>query len=279
MILQPTTFTNQVLANYTNWWNKYNREQAKLFRGEKIGKDKSPLVQREFAENSSRRKEYQCPLESIPYIEITPLYRVVKNGILFVNCNPSGTDYEYYTGFKCLNDICIYNNSDNTYFDAVEKFAIEIGPTVQFAMIDVFPLVIQNQAVLKKAIIDTFKDPLLAERKGAIEELLRSFCNNIAQIQPKVIVATNAFVKDLFTDNDEKRPYTLRQLKLVDDFQQDEDKVCYHIEIKGHKTTLFCGGMIAGGHQMDTESKKRLIRDVRHYYSEQRGFPITPGKW
>lgn len=34
------------------------------------------------------------------------------------------------------------------------------------------------------------------------------------------------------------------------------------IKKSGFATTVFCGGMIAGGHQMDTESKKRLIRDV-----------------
>lgn len=264
MDLQPTQFTLGVLNEYRQWWNNPNN----VFKGQT-----ATLSQREYALNSSKRINYQCPQASIPYIEISPLYRIAEGGILFVNCNPSGTDYEYYRDYNKNNEDCfcygIYK-PDNSYFNADEEFVKNgIGASVEYAMIDVFPLVIQNQDVLKKAFYNAYKkNPL--NLRDAFDELLVAFLDHITTIKPRVIIATNAFVKDIFTQIDspllnlQNKKYSIRE---------DSNRVCYYICIDGFETTLFCGGMIAGGHQMDTESKKRLIRDVRHYYSEQRGFP------
>ena len=276
MSLQPfaqNDFAKNVFSNYRKWWDKY----ANLFIGQEIGKDKLPLVQREFAKDLPKRKEIDYPLEAIPYIEITPLYRrIAKDGILFVNCNPSGTDYDYYLSVYSGTPIdCIYyNNPKNDYFKEIEKFVdnveryankgVHVGNN--YAMIDVFPLVIQEQSILKKAFIGAFKkDPL--NLKQAFMALLEEFCKNIVEIKPRVIVVTNAFVKDLFIGFDEKRKYTLRWLNYLDDFHEVENKVCYTFKIRGFETTLFCGGMIAGGYRMDTESRKRLERDVMLHLS------------
>ena len=189
-----------------------------------------------------------------------------------MNCNPSGTDYDYYRDYydqhnRIPVDSIYYDNPKNTYFDAVEKFVKEgIGVSANYAMIDVFPLVIQNQAVLKKAFREAYSDH--DNREEAFNEILESFLEHIVKIKPAVIIATNAFVKDIFTHDNS--PFL--NLKIKYTISEDPYNVCYHISIDGFHTTLFCSGMISGGHQMDTESKKRLIRDVRHFFSEQRGF-------
>ena len=108
------------------------------------------MLQREYAEDNQLLK-YNCDRNSIPYMEITPLYREANNGLLFVNCNPSGTDYAYYrdNNSKPATDFFYYDKLKNNYFNATEEFAKSVGGEVfeNYAMIDVFPIVMQNQAV------------------------------------------------------------------------------------------------------------------------------------
>ena len=258
------------------WWQDFKSE----FVGKTIQLGKNqlglPLVQREYANQNVNPNAKQsilkgCPVNAIPYIEITPLYRSLvpdKPGILFVNCNPSGTDYKQ--NGSNTQDIFVYDKEDNSYFNAAKKFAKDAGVSINesnldgnYAMIDIFPLVIQNQAVLKEAYYNATED-----RRKAFTELLNIFVDNVLQIKPKVIVATNAFVKDLLTSD---KDYSLKKLNLLNSTYEGDKFVRYKIEIQGFTSTLFCGGMIAGGHQMDTESRNRLNRDVRHFFS---GNPI-----
>ena len=114
------------------------------------------MLQRNYADDSRLKlKNGDCPRDAIPCIEISPLYREAKDGILFVNCNPSGTDYEYYRDHNTSHADCFYygeHRLNNSYFNAAEAFATAVGiNNDNFAMIDVFPIVIQNQAVLKEA--------------------------------------------------------------------------------------------------------------------------------
>lgn len=255
--LKNNVFAEHKLNQYKDWWKQYCKE----FLGQKVvvdGKNCHSL-QREYADNSQLSK-YKCNSDSIPYIEITPLYRKAKDGLLFVNCNPSGTDYPYYQKHNGASptDFFYYDRPDNTYFNAVVEFANGVGGKGfgNFAMIDVFPIVIQNQAVLKKAFGDATGD-----LKEAFDKLIEFFLDSIRQIKPKVVIVTNAFVKDLFEKKFDGRI----------DAVHDDNNVCYHIEIDNFKTTVFCGGMIAGGHQMDTESKKRLIRDVNLFMKSSIG--------
>jgi hypothetical protein len=255
--LDQNVLAQNVKSTLTSWWNSFSGD----FIGQAIQLKNSsfPLLQKEYA--VSQGKLPHNTTVNIPYLEISPLYKNAKHGALFVNCNPSGTDYSYYRTYNKNNNVCFYYGEfkkKNPYFQECEKFAQEVG-VQQFAMIDVFPLVMQNQAVLKKA----FKDAYATHnnQETAFDELLKSFLNTIECIEPEFIVVTNAFVKDLFT----KENYQLH--KLLTSFHEDKDRVCYDIGIGQLKTTLFCGGMIAGGHRMDTESRRRLTRDVRHFLS------------
>lgn len=256
LILNP--FAQGVKSELTAWWNIF----GSYFIGKTIQLTKGsslPLLQKEYA--ISQGKLPHDTNVNIPYLEITPLYTNAKHGALFVNCNPSGTDYNYYETNNQNNDVCFYYgefNPDNPYFQESEKFALEVG-VKSFAMIDVFPLVMQNQAVMKKAFYDAYS--IHNNLETAFDELLSIFIKNIEYIEPEFIVVTNAFVKDLFI----KDSSPMR--KLLTSFHEDKNKVCYDIGIGNFKTTLFCGGMIAGGHRMDTESRKRLTRDVRHFLS------------
>lgn len=261
MKLQPLNlnpFAQGIKDELTAWWNAFGGD----FIGQTIQltKDSSfPLLQKEYA--VSQGKLPHDTNVNIPYLEVTPLYTKAQHGALFVNCNPSGTDYSYYRTYNQNNDCCFYYgefNPNNPYFQESEKYAQEVGAQ-SFAMIDVFPLVMQNQAVLKKAFYDAYSTH--DNRETAFDELLRLFLKNIECIEPEFIVVTNAFVKDLFIEE------TSPMRKLLSSFQEDKNKVCYYIGIGQFKTTLFCGGMIAGGHRMDTESRKRLSRDVRHFLS------------
>lgn len=264
-----------LLEGYKTWWQTY----GKAFETVTVkvdGKD-CHLTQRQYADP---QKYLGLCVEQIPLIEITEYYRKAENGILFVNCNPSGTDYEHYgEENKSQDGFFIYKKEGNPYFENAESFARKVKQGIPYAMIDVFPLVLQNQAVLKKAISEAFPVSKRTPAKevipcDAFKAMMERFRDNVLEIKPKVIVATNAFVKDLFTCDDEKHPYSFRKLGLLDSFYQGDDSVYYRIVIPrqgqdAFETFLFCGGMIAGGHQMDTQSKERLIRDVRHFISQK----------
>ena len=156
--LMHNSFATNCIHNLLNWWNNYGNE----FVGQKVIMNvkhnlTSPLLQREYANTSQLSG---CSRDAIPYLEITPLYKEAKDGLLFVNCNPSGTDYSYYKkkNSNPSNDIFYYDKPGNTYFDAVMGFAEAIYGVGfdNFAMIDAFPIVMQNQAVVKKAFYDAY---------------------------------------------------------------------------------------------------------------------------
>ncbi len=263
MKLQPLNlnpFAQSVKSDLTAWWNSYGGDFVK--QTIKLTKNTSfPLLQREYAVSQGKLPQNYNE-KVIPFLEITPLYTNTKKGVLFVNCNPSGTDYSYYDKHNKAQDDCFYYgefNPGNPYFQECEKFTQEVGAQ-SFAMIDVFPLVMQNQAIMKKAFYEAYSTQ---NRKNAFDALLGLFLKNIESIQPEIIVVTNAFVKDLFIE----KTSPLHKLLTGFDDKKKKDRVCYDIGIGQLKTTLFCGGMIAGGHRMDTESRNRLTRDVRHFRS------------
>lgn len=262
-----------LINNYEDWWSRNSSAFEK--QTVKVDGEMRPLIQREYAPKyaNEKLKKHNCKDINIPLIEITPYYKEAEDGLLFVNCNPSGTDYKYYVGHNNTppNDFYIYDNQDNSYFNKTREFANK-AEADKFAMIDVFPLVIQNQAVLKTAISEAYSDQKPEPRWTAFYEMMELFIKNVVEIKPKVIVATNAFVKDLFTCDDEDHPYSFPNQGLLNYIYQGDDLVYYKIAIprQGHddfEAFLFCGGMIAGGHQMDTQSKARLIRDVKHFLS------------
>lgn len=265
---------DKLLQRYKDWWVSYG-SAFETVTVKVDGRD-CHLIQREYAD--PQKYSGLCMKQSIPLIEITENYRKADNGILFVNCNPSGTDYEHYgKENKSQDKFFIYKKEGNPYFENAKSFARKVKQGVKYAMIDVFPLVIQNQAVLKKAISEAFSVSKRTPTKKvvpceAFKAMMEQFRDNILEINPKVIVATNAFVKDLFTCDEENHPYSFRKLGILDSIYQGEDLIYYKIVIPrqgqdNFEAFLFCGGMIAGGHQMDTQSKARLIRDVKHFLS------------
>lgn len=258
--LNLSTVVNTTFQAYKIWWTPTTKN---LFMNNTIplGKGTFHLVQREYAKHYTNPSNLNgCPFDNIPCIEITTLYREAPDGVLFVNCNPSGTDYKHYNANNTQfdKDFFIYDKANNSYFKAVNAFATYLGVRDNYAMIDVFPLVLQNQAVLKAA----FNNGTFTQ---AFDDLLDIFLKNIVQIRPKVIVATNAFVKELFTGSNNSRLKSRHKYNCKKD---KRNRVCYQITIDTFETILFCGGMIAGGHQMDTESKERLKRDVKLFLNK-----------
>ena len=254
-----------LLKQYMDWWERYREcfeNQSIIVENRTVS-----LIQREYADNNKYSK--YCSQNSIPIIEITPFCKKANQGLLFVNCNPSGTDYKYYGEKNAKNPTIffIYDKINSSYFNAAKSFAEKVGVKDRYAIIDVFPITIQNQAIVK----EVYKNAAGKQRE-AFNELIEIFFNIIVEIQPRIIVATNAFVKDLFISIGNKDLRSFRDLKFIDTVYNGDELVNYDIKIhsqnKGQdvfETTLFCGGMISGGHQMDTESKQRLIRDVRRY--------------
>lgn len=220
------------LCLYKNWWASHEGSQ-----------NHDSLFQRNLNKTSS---------STIPLFEVTNMFRKpTKDGVnvLFVNCNPAGTDLNHYkNNNKLCHEFFYYDNTGkNQYFQSIDDFYKELGLNDDnYAMIDMFPIVIQEQAVLKKAYN---ADP------SFFAPLISIFIQAVIELQPKVIVVTNAFVGSLF------------QTAIPKQINVQYNNVGVYHEIKDSRlnTAVFCGGMIAGRHQMDRESKKRLIKDVKEY--------------
>lgn len=226
-------FANDFFDRYKKWWRKW-----------------SPTIN---IKGLFQRYLHQ-PLEaSIPLIEISKLFRKPTQGrleVLFVNSNPSGTDITYYRKKNASgDDFFFYDNPKNSYFKSVEAFYKELGfSDDNYAMIDMFPIVVKEQAVLENA---------YNANPTIFAALLDIFVDAVIELRPKVIVVTNAFVRELLK----------KEMPKYFCFKENNFGVFYEMDNSQLNTAVFCGGMIAGPHQMDVESKKRLIRDVRCYLS------------
>ena len=192
------------------------------------------------------------PMEkSIPLIEISKLFRKPTRDrleVLFVNCNPSGTDITYYKKKNAIgDDFFYYDKPNNAYLKNAEAFYKELGLVDgNYAMIDLFPIVVKDQAILKNAYL-TYTD--------FFDCLVKIFVDIVIELQPMVIVVTNAFVRDVLK----------KEMPKFFCFIENSLGVFYEMKNSRLDTAVFCGGMIAGRQQMDVDSKRRLIRDVRNY--------------
>lgn len=233
-------FAQKYTKKYQEWWNNYS--DAFVNTHILLKKQNHSLLQRHTINN-----------DVIPYLEISALYRKANNGLLILNCNPSGTDVSYYTAHPEKNngDVFFYDKMNkNSYFKAAEDISYKVGVGDNYAMIDLFPIVKQQQAVLREAYDKRAQYGL----EKAFEELLDIFREAVFDIAPKVIICANAFVTGLIANG-----------TIDSAFSYDNNGIFYNINCNGHKTVVFGGGMIAGGNQMDKESKKRLFRDVNNY--------------
>lgn len=188
--------------------------------------------------------------QSIPLFEISNFFRKPSEErieVLFVNCNPSGTDNGYYEKMNTKgDDFFYYDNPKNPYHKSVDDFYRDLGlEDENYAMIDLFPVVTQEQEVLVKA---------CKSYPAFFDSLIEIFVDAVVELNPKVIVVTNAFVRE-----------ALKKEKSKFSFTENDEEGYYVMKANGLDNVAFCGGMIAGKHQMDVESKKRLIRDVKNY--------------
>ena len=202
----------------------------------------------------------------IPCLEISSSFKDISSEqirVLFVNCNPSGSDESYYMAHSQsvginkvagFNDFFYYDNQDSHY-DACMRFVNELfkGDKHDFAMIDVFPLVKKDQSTIKqKWLIKNKSQDLI----NAFDRLRSLFKQIVFDIKPTVIIVSNAFASSLF-----------EQGYLTDSIPTPSTTGAYYlnVEFNGYETVAFCGGMLTGQHTMDRFSRERLIRDVRDY--------------
>ena len=265
---QRTTFVQlevQNLMDYYSWWFLQRKRS-------KVGKNGPKLVtphrMNAFAEKYLEKyknywrmsghalegltpslfQRYCVPENTIPIFEVGRLFRKPTEGrlaVLFVNSNPSGTDNDYYESNNSkYDDFFYYDKTDNPYFKSTDEFYRALGLTDNnYAMIDLFPIVLNEQAVLKNA---------YEKNRDLFVPLIDIFVEAVEELQPQVIVVTNAFVRDVLK-------------KEMPKFKENQTGVYYEMATDRSETAVFCGGMIAGRHQMDIESKKRLKRDVKKY--------------
>lgn len=214
--------------------------------------------------------------DTIPYLEITPLYRKADGGILFVTCNPSGTEVKQYA--NNTEEIFTYENKNNEYWVNAESFAKRVFGDIcqdidsKYAMIDVFPIVLQKQTVLER-VFKTMR-PKDDKLKCAFNSLIQMFLETVKAINPRVIVVANAFVRKIFMDYLGNSKYLNYNGKTWIDIEPNKNElVCYHItrimDDVQQKIAVFCGGAFGGRVKMDKESEKRLSRDVKYYIKGQ----------
>lgn len=244
---EKNDLAQKFVPKYQEWYNRTFQEPSSY---QNISKT---LFQRRVTENLD-----------IPFLEVCSSFhkrtQPEKRLILFVNCNPSGRDVEYYAAKNANHsDFCYYNQEDSLYKEAsrfIKDLCMEAD--VDFAMADVFPIVKSTQKDLEVIWKNELKKSKTSDSNPFLE-LTNVFKKVVCDIQPDVIVAPNAFVTSLFgkghlSDN-KPQPVAVT------------DKLYYELvyEQLPKPIAAFCSGMLASRHAMDIHSRMRLIRDVREY--------------
>ena len=247
MLHFPTLFLNKYKKIYENYLSKHKSELDKIYiKGYSI-------FQRVNIQNGliSSSKLKGCPITNIPLLEINSTLSVTPPiDLLVVNCNPSGTDYNYYIS-QTPCDVMVYSKiKGNPYLEWGKKLL----PNKKVVMADICQIVCQNQEIIREAIKDKKYNALF-------QELYDIFWQLVCELSPKVLVVTNAFVRDIIVS--QKFLSRPKGVTII----SDDDNVRYILRCSEHKREiiLLCGGMIAGAHQMDKDSRRRLERDIKTY--------------
>jgi hypothetical protein len=213
--------------------------------------DKYSIFQRVNIQNGQipASKLKGCPITNIPLLEINSTLSVTPPiDLLVVNCNPSGTDYNYYTS-QTPCDVMVYSKiKGNPYLEWGKKLL----PNKKVVMADICQIVCQNQEIIREAI---------KKHKVLFQEMYNIFWQLVCELSPKVIVVTNAYVRDIIVSQKFlSRPEWIN-------ITSDDANVRYILRCPEHdqEVVLLCGGMIAGAHQMDKDSRRRLERDIKAY--------------
>lgn len=189
-----------------------------------------------------------------PKIEIGDFDDTVRNGLLFVSCNPSGTDTDFYEQNKKIDykEVMWYTKKKDTsgFLDALKKFSEKCGYGGKYSKLDVF-------CVVKKAQKEDIKHYSDKNNKSLYKEMFTIFVDTVEKIQPEVIVVANAFIRDLF-QNDFKD--IIRY-----DKNQDLEYGGHRAKFGEHETYIFFTSMLSGGRALDVGSREVLEWAVNRY--------------
>ena len=188
-----------------------------------------------------------------PKIEIGDFDDNVRNGLLFVSCNPSGADIEYYKKKNVNKEKVIWYNPEDGkdtsgFLETLGKFAKNCGYEKKYSKLDVFCIVKKSQ----KEVREHYK-----EYKDIYEKMFDIFVSTVKKLEPKVIVVANAFVRDLFqNDFREKVGY-----------DKDQDFKCggHKAKFGEHETYIFFTSMLSGGRALDVGSREVLEWAVKKH--------------
>ena len=187
-----------------------------------------------------------------PKIEIGDFDDTVRNGLLFVSCNPSGTDTDFYEQNNKIDyeEVIWYSKKKDTsgFLGALKKFAEHCGYDGNYSKLDVFCVVKKSQDDVE----DHYK-----KHKDVYEEMFDIFVSTVEKLEPKVIVVPNAFVRDLFqNDFSEKIGY-----------DKDQEPNCggHKAKFGNHETYIFFTSMLSGVRALDVGSRELLEWAVKRH--------------
>ena len=188
-----------------------------------------------------------------PKIEIGDFDDTIKNGLLFVSCNPSGADTKYYKSKNVNKEKVIWYKPEkgkdtSGFLDALETFSYHCGYNEKYSKLDVFCIVKSKQEDVK----NHYK-----RHKEIYGEMFKIFLKTVEKLQPEVIVVANAFVSDLLKNAFKDK------IGYIDD--QDSDYGGHEAKIGDCPTYIFFTSMLSGGRALDVGSRELLAWAVKRY--------------
>lgn len=203
-----------------------------------------------------------CEYRKIPVVPT----QIKQDCLLFIGINPShgnggvpADKREAGVDFYTLN-----TQSDNPipYF---KKF-IEIAKycNTDWDHLDLLFIRETNQKIIEKLTYDRSDDR--PNGLNFIQEQLNISFEILEKAQPKVIVASNAYVSEFFGKKKSKHAVFDKIWRAYDfDFEKDFDSELgtYTIPLNGRKVPIFFSGMLSGQRALDLGSLERLMWQLK----------------
>jgi len=257
-----------LLKDYQRFW----KANSKVFVGQNLtNKGNLPVTERDFIKSLGHyrlNKKVPSPYQpnTIPYIEISKK-RTVGSSILFVGMNPSGADVDYYLKHnKAKCEVFEYNNyAKSLYYQAMQKFANDcLGhEDADYSVLDVFGIVQGTQGVIVHDFLS---------RPNVYKEMFEIFLKAIVDLNPKVIIVANAFIRRLLLRGNEPKDVLKSPQYNIFYAQNPVYQLTvnpkfggYEISIHGKKYQLYFSCMLSGQHALDLGNRENLIWLVRNY--------------
>ena len=269
-----------LFKDYASLWKK----QEKSFISAKVSYKKVtvPVTEREYVRSlgSWRATKKTIPRFNpnvIPYIELSKL-QDPGSTILFVGMNPSGADVSWYYKNNGKGDkVKVYKNM-SPYYLAMENFAREclgsLDENKYYSELDVFGIVQGTQAIIEKHFLG---NPQL------YLDMFRLFLRTIVELNPKLIIVTNAFVRRLLMRGND--PKDVLKNKKYDNFyfngsirryilERDNLYGGYKLVIGDKEFYLYFSCMLSGQRAIDLGNREILIWLVRNYLIKKHGMKL-----